>query len=255
VVFHPPKVLTSTHVHLHLEHPFVKRVLSRFLAQGYGQHDLSRVTLLPVSETAQASVLAVGRLCFFGSGAGRLHDTLLYVGAHYIRSSGASNLAPLDARDTRGLVEMLERAFEQRTSLEAFSDTRLEELRKDAPLAMESLWPALRAEADAHAFEAEQKLGARGSEEANALRKIIQGQRDAIEKALGGRQLNLEFGDSESDRLQARQMEQDRKHLERRRAELERELEQEPEQLLSLYEVKLKRFEPVGLIYLCSEMG
>ena len=37
--------------------------------------------------------------------------------------------------------------------------------------------------------------------------------------------------------------------------ELERELEREPEQLESLYEVKLRRFEPVGLIYLWPEMG
>ena len=96
VVFHPPKVLTSTQVHLHLEHPFVKRVLSRFLAQGYGQHDLSRVTVLPVSETAQASVLAVGRLCLFGSGAGRLHDTLLYAAAHYDRGGGAQKVVALD---------------------------------------------------------------------------------------------------------------------------------------------------------------
>jgi hypothetical protein len=255
VVFHPPKAMTSTTVHLHLEHPFVKRVLSRFLAQGYGQHDLSRVTVAPVSETAQASVVAVGRLCLFGAGAGRLHDTLLHVGARYTRSSGASNLEPLDATETQHLVEMLERAFKERPSLEGFSGNLIQELQHDAPKAMEALWPALRAEADAHAVDAEQKLKARGTEEANALRKIIEAQRDAIEQALGGPQLNLEFGESESERLQARQQEQDRKHLERRRTELERELVREPEQLESLYEVKLRRFEPVGLIYLWSEMG
>ena len=255
VVFHPPKVLTSTHVHLHLEHPFVKRVLSRFLAQGYGQHDLSRVTVLPVSATAQASVLAVGRLCLFGSGAGRLHDTLLCVGAHYSRSSGASNLVPVDAEQTRRLVEMLDRAFEKRPSLETFSETLLHELRKDAPLAMETLWPALRAEADAHAVDADQKLKTRGATDAKQLRKIIQSRRDAIDEALGGSQLNLTFGDSESDRLQAKQMEQDRKHLERRRVELEQQREREPRELEALYDVKLRRFEPVGLIYLWPEMG
>jgi hypothetical protein len=255
VVFHPPKVLTSTHVHLHLEHPFVKRVLSRFLAQGYGQHDLSRVTVLPVSDTAQASVIAVGRLCLFGSGAGRLHDTLLCVGAHYNRSTGASNLVPVDSEQTRRLVEMLDRAFEARPSLNTFSDTLLDELRKDAPLAMETLWLALRAEADAQAMDADQKLKLRGATDAKELRKIIQSQHDAIEEALGGTQLNLTFGDSESDRLQAKQMEQDRKHLERRRVELQHELEREPRELESLYEVKLRRFEPVGLIYLWPKMG
>jgi hypothetical protein len=255
VVFHPPEVMTSTLVHLHLEHPFVKRVLSRFLAQGYGQHDLSRVTVLPVPNTAQASVLAVGRLCLFGSGAGRLHDTLLAVGANYSRAAGASSITPLDANKTRRLTERLELAFEKRPSLDAFSDTLLAELRSDAPIAMETLWPALRAEADALAVDAEQKLKARGAEEAKDLRKIIQKQRDAIEKALGGKQLNLEFGDSEAERRQAKQMEQDRKHLERRRLELERETEREPKELEALYQVKLKRLEPVGLIYLWPEMG
>ncbi len=255
VVFHPPKVLTSTQVHLHLEHPFVKRVLSRFLAQGYGQHDLSRVTVLPVSETAQASALAVGRLCLFGSGAGRLHDTLLYAAAHYDRGGGAQKVVALDGEEARDLIGMLERAFKERPALDAFSESLLDELRNEASHVMETLWPVLRSEADAQAVDAEQKLKARGTEEANALRKIIQGQRDAIEKALGGTQLNLEFGESESDRLQARQQEQDRKHLERRRMELERELEREPEQLELLYEVKLRRFEPVGLIYLWPEMG
>ncbi len=230
-------------------------MLSRFLAHGYGQHDLSRVTVVPVSDTAQASVLAVGRLCLFGSGAGRLHDTLLCVGAHYSRSSGASNLVPVDAEQTRRLVEMLDRAFEARPSLETFSDTLLHELQKNAPLAMETLWPALRAEADAHAVDADQKLKLRGATDAKELRKIIQSQQDAIEEALGGRQLNLTFGDSESDRLQAKQMEQDRKHLERRRVELEQEREREPRELESLYDVKLRRFEPVGLIYLWPEMG
>jgi hypothetical protein len=208
-----------------------------------------------VSESAQASVLAVGRLCLFGSGAGRLHDTLLYAGGHYNRGGGAQKVVPLDGKETRHLVEMLERAFKTRPSLEGFSEALLGELRAEAPHVMESLWPALRSEADAHAVDAEHKLKARGTEEANALRRIIQGQRDAIEKALGGTQLNLEFGDTESDRLQARQQEQDRKHLERRRTELERELEREPAQLESLYEVKLRRFEPVGLVYLWPEMG
>ena len=90
------------------------------------------------------------------------------------------------AEETRDLVGMLERAFKERPALDAFSESLLDELRNEAPHVMETLWPALRSEADAQAVDAEQKLKARGTEEANALRKIIQGQRDAIEKALGG---------------------------------------------------------------------
>ncbi|MBW8879425.1 MAG: hypothetical protein JF614_31205 [Acidobacteria bacterium] len=40
VVFEAMDRLDGSRVHLHLQHPFVQRLLSRFLAQGYGAHDL-----------------------------------------------------------------------------------------------------------------------------------------------------------------------------------------------------------------------
>jgi hypothetical protein len=62
VVFDPPATMTSDVVHLHLHHPFVQRILSRFMAQGYAANDLSRVTVVgtirtrsPVSSRSAAS--------------------------------------------------------------------------------------------------------------------------------------------------------------------------------------------------------
>ncbi|MCU0294382.1 MAG: SWF/SNF helicase family protein, partial [Thermoanaerobaculaceae bacterium] len=44
VTFHPLTTLSEDAEQLHLAHPFVKRILDRFLAQGFGAHDLARVT-------------------------------------------------------------------------------------------------------------------------------------------------------------------------------------------------------------------
>src|SRR5690606_4527239 len=44
VIVDPPRQMTSELVQLHLEHPVIKRLLSRFLAQGFAASDLGRVT-------------------------------------------------------------------------------------------------------------------------------------------------------------------------------------------------------------------
>ncbi|MCH7898290.1 MAG: hypothetical protein IIC62_02970, partial [Proteobacteria bacterium] len=46
VLFEPPPKMNSAAAQLHLSHPFVKRILSRFLSQGYSAHDLNRVTIV-----------------------------------------------------------------------------------------------------------------------------------------------------------------------------------------------------------------
>src|SRR3989454_352253 len=45
VVFQAPDRIDSPLCHLHLQHPFVQRMLGRFLAQGFSAHDLSRATV------------------------------------------------------------------------------------------------------------------------------------------------------------------------------------------------------------------
>lgn len=77
VVFEPPPKMNSALVQLHLQHPFVRRLMSRFLAQGTSAHDLSRVTVVRTSRDHIARVIAFGRLSLFGPGATRLHDQLV----------------------------------------------------------------------------------------------------------------------------------------------------------------------------------
>lgn len=103
------------------------------------------------------------------------------------------------------------------------------------------------------AVEVEQKLAARAREESEQLESILEAQRAAIEKALGDPQLEM-FDDSEAGQRQQRQIERDRAHLERRLAQIDRELATEPAELAALYDVKLRRFEPVGLVILYPEI-
>src|SRR5690606_20231098 len=123
VVFKAPRVLTHSKVHLHLEHPFVQRVLGRFLAQGFGHHDLSRVTAVAMPDTGDTHVLALGRLCLFGTGAGRLHDALLCVAARV-----DDELVLLDGRDSQAKLQALERRLKEAPSLEGFAPSLQHEL-------------------------------------------------------------------------------------------------------------------------------
>jgi superfamily II DNA/RNA helicase len=250
VVFKAPRVLTQSKVHLHLEHPFVQRVFARFLTQGFGHHDLSRVTAVAMPDTGDTVALALGRLCLFGSGAGRLHDALIAVAA---RVEG-TRLTLLDTRDSEAQFAALEKRLEQAPTLDAFAPALRDELVGKAQNWMLELRPALRQEADAMAVETELKLKARAKEEAEALTRILDDQRKAIEKTLGGKQLRLDFGTSEAEQRQAKQVDRDRRYLEQRLIAVDRELATEPDELAAIYDVKLRRFEPVGLVILYPEL-
>ena len=78
VIFSDPGRLIAESVHLHLEHRLAQRLLSRFLAQGFLHHELSRACVLP-SRDPQPRVVVLGRLSLFGQGAARLHDELITV--------------------------------------------------------------------------------------------------------------------------------------------------------------------------------
>jgi hypothetical protein len=77
VTFVSPEHLTDEVVQLHLQHPFVQRVLSRFRAQGWAAHDLGRVTVLRNQRDSLVRVIGIGRLSLFGPGATRLHEEMV----------------------------------------------------------------------------------------------------------------------------------------------------------------------------------
>ena len=93
--------------HLHLSHPFVQRMLGRFLAQGWSAHDLARVTAVRNPYDGIARVIAFGRLSLFGAGATRLHDQLVSVAAPWTESGGGNHLRPFAEEADRKALDRL----------------------------------------------------------------------------------------------------------------------------------------------------
>ncbi len=251
VLFHPPPKMNSALVHLHLQHPFVQRILGRFLAQGYSAHDLSRVTVVRTRHDSLIRVIAFGRLSLFGPGAARLHDQLISVAARWVDGSKDS-LRPFADEADRKAVEMLERVLTESPTLEGVSRTTQEKVIAAAPRLFADLWPHIRDEADARAKDAADKLLRRATEESEALRTILSQQRMAIIREIETRaQLVLDFTEAEQE--QRNQFEQDKRFMEDRLVAIQREIETEPKQIEKLYEVVLHRLEPVGLVVLWPE--
>lgn len=253
VVFRPPPRLSSEVAHLHLSHPFVQRILSRFRAQGFSAQDLSRVTALRNPHDDEVIVFAFGRLSLFGPGASRLHDQLIAITAHWKESGGKGHRKALEGREHTNALDTLGRLLR-----ELPPDAKPLAKKVQSTLAAEALgdfaalWLEIQTEAESIAHEASAKLEARARTEATALAKLLEDQRTAISKELGRRrQLGFEF--SESERAEREQYEADEKHMAERLAAIDRELETEPVQIRSLYQVALQRLEPVGLVYLWPE--
>jgi len=256
VVFKALESLRADRVHLHLEHPFVKRVLSTFTSQGFAGHQLNRVSALVVRDQAQPQVLAFGRLSLFGSGAGRLHDELIPLGAPFFESGSAIKLSHVSQAHTDELIRLMDESLRDPHSPEVPAKAQ-GRLVSATGRVFEELWPLLKTQANAVAVEVEQQLSARGEEEAAALVAILDKQRRAIESMLNDDRLapvTTEGKTRKSGKAIEEQLARDRRHLERRLGRLAEELATEPGELKALYDIKLHRIEPVGLLYLWPEM-
>jgi len=243
VTFDPLERLTEDAEQLHLAHPLVKRILDRFLAQGYGAHDLSRVCGVVVPDESVARVLAYARLTLFGAGAVRLHDEIIATVAPWPSDPGS--VAPYkDPATAAKARELTERALALGGSPLAGKPSK--QALDHAPVLFAALWPELRAEADAQAVEARKGLARRARKESDELRVLIERQRTNIEAArIDLRQTTLfEVG----DKNQKRQVELDLEHLDRRLERMDTDLEREPRAIEALYDVQMTRLVPVGLV-------
>jgi hypothetical protein len=243
VTFHPLANLNEEVEQLHLSHPFVKRILDRFLAQGFGAHDLSRVTAVVAPGESVVRVIGYARLTLFGSGAARLHDQLVALAAAW--SGEASSVKPYKDRATAAFaVTSTERLLAGQAR--APNATIAKRIRENAEPLFAALWPHLEAEADALSVEARKGLAERARREADELRALLLRQRTAIDKAEANlRQVGL-F--DIQDKEQKRQVDLDLRHLERRREAAKSELETEPAAIEALYDVRMSRLTPVGLV-------
>jgi hypothetical protein len=248
VTFHPLTRLSEDAEQLHLAHPFVKRILDRFLAQGFGAHDLARVTAVIAPDETVVRVVGFARLTLFGSGAARLHDEIVGLAAAW--SGEASEIEPYKDRATAvRAVSLAEKLLA--TGAAAPNKTISKRVRSHSDALFKALWPHLEAEADALAIEARKGLVQRARKEADDLRALLERQQVAIDKAEANLRQRTLFEVQDKD--QKRQVELDLQHLGRRRGDAAKELVSEPEAIEALYDVRMTRLTPVGLVVVWPE--
>ncbi len=250
VVFRPLDRIGEERVHLHLEHPFIQRILTRFRSQGYSAQDLSRVTVVPNPHDAVTRVIAFGRVSLFGPGAARLHDELVSVAAPWLEAKGKGHLKPFAEDADRRALQTLEQLFQESSKLGEVPQEIQQRLIESAPADFAALWSAVKDEAEDRAHRATQQLTDRGHTEAEALRAILEAQKKTISQTLEGQQTEL-FKELAPDEL--KQWQNDKDHMQKRLESIEHELQSEPKEIEALYKVSLQRLEPVGLVYLWPE--
>jgi superfamily II DNA or RNA helicase len=237
-------------VQVHLEHRLVRRLLSRFLSQGF-QAGLQRVCAI-IGPGAQPRIVMVGRLAVYGPGAARLHEEFLPVTALWTETDRDNKpLKPLGARGEETTLDQLEEALKAGRNP---SDMVIERVRSFAARDAKDLFSTLQSRAEERLAQVTKDLKERGEQEAKSLLRLLEAQRDRIAKAdrdYDPRQLALP-GVAEEER---RQRERDRKHWTNRLVEIEREITVEPPRVREAYEPKAHRLEAVGLVYLWPISG
>ncbi len=251
VTFSPVARLTGDVEQIHLAHPFTKRILDRFLAQGFSAHDLRRVAAVIDPEAGEAHAIGYARLTLFGPGAARLHDELVAVAAPWDGSlEGARSL---NTRADRETTTALVKATEARlaSGVLAPKSRNATTIASSAEALMTSLWRALEDEADARGVAAKNGLAARARAEADGMRALLERQRRAIQKTMRSfaqRDLFEGLGDSADAREQQRQLALDLEHMDRRDKAIATDVEREPAAIEALYEVRITRLTPVGVV-------
>ena len=231
---------------LHLEHRLVRRLLSRFLSQGFTS-GLSRASVV-IGPGAQPRVVLLGRLALYGPGAARLHEEILLVTAAWTElRHGQSALKPFGAVREAATLEQLDQAFgDPRTP----SQQIIERIRPWAAEDAKDLEPELRRRAEARKAEAIRDLAAVGDTEARAIRRLLEDQRARVAKADAepeDMQLSL------FDEAEAEQRRRDRRRWKAKLEKLAKDIAEEPERVRAGYNVVADRLETIGLVYLWPE--
>lgn len=237
-------------VQVHLEHRLVRRLLSRFLSQGF-QSGLQRACAV-IGPGAQPRAILIGRVALYGPNAARLHEEIIPVTALWTEADRAKR--PLKALGGRGedtTLDQLEKALDEAKAPTAAVIARL---RASARADVGDLLPALEARAAERIAEAEAQLAKRGADEAQSLARLLEEQRARIAKAVKGFDTDQPLlpGIAEAERAQ---MQADRRRWSERLIDIEAEIKSEPKRLRESFEIRARRLEPVGLVYLWPATG
>jgi superfamily II DNA or RNA helicase len=252
VIFEDPGVLSEDTVHLHLEQRVAQRLLARFRSQGFIYHDLSRACLAQAADSIPRVIL-LGRLSLYGQGAERLHEELVPLAARWVEQ--AQRRGPLQAYAREAemkTLDILDRSLGE-PGCRMPDPTIQQKLLEAAARDIEELLPQLEPRAEEWAAFAKEKLRRRGEREEKDLREILERQRQRVVEELARhegqfKQLTLDFAEDEK-----RQLESDMRSWRTRLAQFDRDLKREPPRIREFYEVRAKRIEPVGLVYLWPE--
>ena len=258
VVFEDAGRLDEETVHLHLEQRVAQRLLSRFRAQGFVYHDLSRACLAQ-SRDSIPRVILLGRLSLYGRGAERLHEEIVPVAARWRDPAARSEPLKAYARDAEThTMDLLEESLSARGQIP--NEVVQRRLMAAAAEDIEDLRPQLEPRAAEHADTAKRRLALRGEREERDLRDTLVRHRDQVEAELARHQrdytqLLLDFQGSDARQLRedTRQLDANMAHWRRRLDDFAQDLEREPARVREFYEVRVRRVEPVGLVYLWPE--
>ena len=231
---------------VHLEHRLVRRLLSRFLSQGFAS-GLSRASVV-IGPGAQPRVVLLGRLALYGPGAARLHEEIILVTAAWTEAGrGTKPLRPFGTVREEATIDQLDKAF---ANPREPSRPIVERIRRWAAQDAADLEAELRSRAEAHKNEAIKDLTALGEIEAKSLQRLLEDQRTRVSKADAepdDAQLTL-FVDAEAE-----QRRRDRRHWKTKLERLTADIAQEPNRVRRSYSVVADRLETIGLVYLWPE--
>ena len=252
VVFEDAGVLTEDTVHLHLEQRVVQRLLARFRSQGFIHHDLSRACLAQAADSIPRVIL-LGRLSLYGQGAERLHEELVPVTARWVEPSQRKGRLGAYAREAEAkTLDLLERSLGD-SGGHMPGEAIQRKLLDAAPSDIDEFLPQLKPRAEELAALAVEKLRTRGERESKDLREILERQRERVREELAKHEGDFEQFTLGFDAEAKRQLESDMRSWRSRLEQFDRDLEQEPARIREFYEVRARRIEPVGLVYLWPE--
>ncbi len=235
--------LDADTVQLHLGHPLVKRLLSRFRAQGFAEQDLSRVTLVHNTVDSVRRVVAFGRLSLFGPGATRLHEEVLAVAGRCLSDRVEPYGEGARRESQRVLDELLAHGPRPHPD-----DGQQIVARNRAERDFQALWTHLVAEAEQREARARELLLKRADDEAQAMTALLERQRKRIDETFA-EHVQLSLALSQAKREEREQFERDKRFLRQRLGAIDDELRTEPAAIRTSYGVVLRRLEPVGLAY------
>lgn len=197
-------------------------------------------------------IVLLGRLSVYGSRAARLHEEIVPVTARWSEPGRRKGkLVPYGRTGEETTLASLQTALDEEESVPIQVQQRLA---ASSRTDIGDLLPHLQNRATFLFQRAKEQLAERAEAESRSMRALLERQRDRIARAAGADEdaqmmLALELPEEQ------RQREADRRAWQKRLNEIENELEEEPKRIANVYTVRVRRVDPIGLVYLWPRTG